>query len=164
MYKTLVCTTVALWHGDVMVTATDKILFVSFSPSYSDANIYFAAGRDAKYCDEVMSMSVCQSTCITRKPHGRSYPNFHPRCLRPWLSVLDMLCTSGFLDDVGDDILQCAAGTHNRYMIKTFFHLQLLHATRCNNCSHSNIVGIFQHVGLRVPVKSGTRFSDPGGT
>jgi len=45
-----------------------------------------------------MSMSVCLSTDITRKPNGRTSPTVCACCLL-WLRC-DTLCTSGFVDDV----------------------------------------------------------------
>jgi len=38
----------------------------------SDTHIFFALGRDAKYCD----VFVCLSARITQKPHGQTPPNF----------------------------------------------------------------------------------------
>jgi len=51
-------------------------------------NCYFAGSR----CETVMSMSLSLSpslsACISRKPRGRTSPNFCACCLCPWLGSL----------------------------------------------------------------------------
>jgi len=43
----------------------------------------------AKYCDEYVCLFVCLHVClsarITRKPNGRTSPNFCARCMWPWI-------------------------------------------------------------------------------
>ena len=54
--------------------------------------------RSAKYCDKY----VCLSACITRKSHDRTSPIWYMLSVVADRSPLrcDMLCTSGFMDDV----------------------------------------------------------------
>ena len=58
-------------------------------------DIYFAPGKGAKYCDEYASLSVCLSVCpstrISRKLHGRTAPNFCACCLWPRLGLAVMV-------------------------------------------------------------------------
>ena len=61
----------------------------------------------AEYCDERVCLSVyaCLSAIISLELHVRSSPNFCASYLWPWRGILlwrrsDMLCISGFMDDV----------------------------------------------------------------
>ena len=61
-------------------------------------------GTAAKYCDEYVCLSVCLSARITRKPHRQTSPIYvhvaYGRGAVFWRRRCDVLCTSGFVDDV----------------------------------------------------------------
>jgi len=74
-----------------------------------DRNYYSTADRGAEYCNERVCLSVyacvCLSAIISSELHDRSSPDFfvlvtHVSGSVPLRRRSDMLCTSGFMDDV----------------------------------------------------------------
>jgi len=75
-------------------------------PSTAADTCYFALSRGVNYCDEYVCLFVCLYVCSRNsKTHGRNFTKFfvHVVCGRGMVLLLccwDMLCTSGFVDDV----------------------------------------------------------------
>jgi len=75
-------------------------------PTVSVMHFYFVPGMDAKYCDERVCLSVCLSARTSQNRTSELYEIFcrpNLTCYsRPRLGppLTNMLCTSGFVDDV----------------------------------------------------------------
>jgi len=93
----------------IIFASVHPMACVSHNLNICWVSCYFISGRDEKYCDEYVFLSVCVSVClsvcclsaqITRKPPGRTSPIFCACCLWPYLGPpmrhCDTLCTSGF--------------------------------------------------------------------
>jgi len=88
-----------------------KISFVAKYPFYETSINQNSCSRQLKqsiedviYCDSLVSLFVRLSTCISRKPHGRTSPKFvHAYCecgsVFSWRFYYT-LCISGFVDHV----------------------------------------------------------------
>jgi len=78
-----------IMSNEILSCRRSSIFSLTRRTTEQQAANYFAPGMAAKCCDEYVCLSDCLPVCLpartTRKPHGRTEPNFRACCPWPWL-------------------------------------------------------------------------------
>jgi len=99
----LACTQSVSYIASLSRAAVDQVV-----PMLLHRTSYFAPDRAAEYCDECVCLCVCLCFCVRDHIFGITrpiFPNFFVLVTYGRVSALlwrrsDMLCTSGFMDDI----------------------------------------------------------------